>query len=238
VEVIPAIDVLDGAAVRLRRGDYGALTVYDLDPIEVAVRWMRGGADLVHVVDLDAAMGGPRDRSLLEGLSLAGIAFQIGGGVRVADDARDLIMCGASRVVVGSAVVSSPPDAAEILDTVGPDRVVAALDVRDGRARGAGWMDSGVPLADAVATVLEVGITRVLVTGIDRDGMLDGPDVELLDDVRSMAPGLAIIASGGVGSLEDLRALSGAPSAPESVIVGKALYEGRFSLQEAIEVAG
>ena len=237
MDVIPAIDVLDGSAVRLRRGAYDDVTAYAHDPIAVARAWVAEGASLIHVVDLDAARGRGRDQLLLSGLAEAGIPFQIGGGVRTVADARDAIGHGAMRVVVGSVFVSSPGLAGDIASEIGTERIVAALDVRAGMARGSGWRDAGRPLADAVATIVDLGIPSALVTGIDRDGTLDGPDVELLARVRRLAPTLGIIASGGVGSLDDVAALARDAAAPAAVIVGKALYEGRFTLADAVAAA-
>ncbi len=237
MEVIPAIDVLDGSAVRLVRGEYGDVTVYAPDPIAVALGWVAEGASLVHVVDLGAARGDARDGTLLAGLASAGVAFQIGGGVRSVEDATDALAHGARRVVLGSAVVSTPTVAAAIIDEVGTDAVVAALDVRNGRARGSGWRDEGVDLAEAVRTVVGLGIASALVTGIERDGTLGGPDIALLAEVRRHAPALDLIASGGVGSLDDVATLARLDEGPSAVIIGKALYERRFPLGSAIAVA-
>jgi phosphoribosylformimino-5-aminoimidazole carboxamide ribotide isomerase len=237
MDVIPAIDVLDGSAVRLRQGAYDDVTAYAHDPIAVARAWVAEGASLIHVVDLDAARGRGRDHALLSGLAEAGVPFQIGGGVRTVADARDVIAHGAMRAVIGSVFVSSPRIAWDITTEIGSERVVAALDVRAGMARGSGWRDLGRPLADVVESVVEFGIPSALVTGIERDGTLDGPDLELLADVRRLAPTLGIIASGGVGSLDDVSALAGDATSPAAVIVGKALYERRFTLAEAIAAA-
>jgi phosphoribosylformimino-5-aminoimidazole carboxamide ribonucleotide (ProFAR) isomerase len=191
------------------------------------------GADIIHVVDLDAARGRPRDGNLVAALGAAGIPFQIGGGIRTAPDAWEAVRGGAFRVVIGSVLVSAPEEAAEIVRTVGPTRVVAAIDVRGGRARGSGWTDAGTPLNDVIERVTSLGITIALVTGIDRDGTLEGPDLALLAAVRALAPDLSLIASGGVGTIDDLLALASSDVEPHAAIVGKALYEHRFTLREA-----
>ncbi len=233
MQVIPAVDVLAGRVVRLREGDYEQVTDYGDDPVAVARRWMTEGATLVHVVDLEAARGGSPDRSLWQHLANAGIRFQIGGGLRSPELARAALAAGADRVVLGTAAVWEPDVIARIGD---PARVVAAVDVRGGRARGIGWTDEGRDLDEVLRQLRAVGVRRLLVTGIDRDGTMGGPDLELLTRVRDLAPDLALIASGGVGSLDDLRAV--AALGCEAVVVGKALYEGRFRLADAVAVSG
>ena len=220
--------------MRLLRGDYDRVTVYDDDPVARARAWLDQGARLIHVVDLDAARGRPRDHATLERLASGGIAYQLGGGIRSASDALDAMDAGAERVVVGSAFTSGGGAADAIVGAVGADRVVAAIDVRDGRAVGSGWLDAGAALTTTIERVMHSGVRRALVTGIERDGTLEGPDVELLASVRAAAPELRLIASGGVGTLDDLKRLASGPVDVEAAIVGRALYEGRFGLPEAI----
>lgn len=237
MQVIPAVDVLGGRAVRLMQGDYDRVSEYDSDPGAVARRFVAGGATLVHVVDLDAARGGERSLDVLRSFGASGVPFQVGGGIRTAAAARESLEAGAERIVVGSALLAGGTVLREIVDAVGPLSVVGAIDVRSGRARGSGWLDEGVPLADVLSTIADLGIERALVTGIDTDGTMAGPAWELLAQVRDAAPDLALIASGGVGSIEDIRALSGSDLSFEAVIVGRALYEDRFTLPEAIDAA-
>ncbi len=234
MQILPAVDVLDGAVVRLTRGDYDDVTVYGDDPVAMAVSFVADGADLVHVVDLAGARDGTHDLELWRRLGTAGIPYQVGGGIRDASRAEAAVAAGATRVVVGTAAVWAPAARTEILGAVGADAFVAALDVSDGRARGAGWTDEGRPLAEVAAELQSVGVRRALVTGIARDGMLTGPDVGVLDEVAAAAPELALIGSGGVGTLDDLRAL--ARHGVEGAIVGRALYEGRFTVAEAVAV--
>jgi phosphoribosylformimino-5-aminoimidazole carboxamide ribotide isomerase len=234
-QVIPAVDVLDGRVVRLLRGVYDAMTEYGDDPVASLQRWADAGADLVHVVDLSGARSGAPDPELWRRLGAARVPFQVGGGIRSADAGRAAVAAGAQRVVIGSAAVSDPASMARLVDAVGADRVVAAIDVRDGRARGSGWYDEGRAVESVISDVVQAGIPRALVTGIDRDGAEDGPDLGLLDVVRAAGPSLALIAAGGVGSLVDIGRVAAAGA--EAVIVGRALYEGTFSLEEAIDVA-
>ena len=230
MQVIPAVDVLDGKAVRLLRGDYDAVTRYGDDPFAVMWKWWEEGADLVHVVDLGGARTGHPDPALLEGLAASEVPFQIGGGVRTPENAVAALEAGAAQVVVGSALLGPGADA--FAASVGPERIVAALDVRSGRARGSGWLDDGVPFEAALSQVLRLGIGSLLITGIETDGTMDGPDMTLLGDARGAASDCRLIASGGVGSLEDLKKLTALGA--DAVVIGRALYEGRFSLAEAI----
>jgi len=231
MQVIPAVDILEGRVVRLLHGDYRRVTRYSDDPVEVAGRWMEQGADLVHVVDLTGAKTGDPDPRIWREMSEAGTPFQVGGGIRTADAARAALAAGARRVVMGTAAVWNPAALGEVGEV---ERVVAALDVRAGRARGAGWLDEGRSVPQALRGLREAGVVRLLVTGIERDGAMKGPDLDLLAQVGKLSD-MAVIASGGVGSLSDLQAV--AALGCEAVIVGRALYEGRFTLGEAISAA-
>lgn len=236
--MIPAIDVLDGRVVRLLRGDFAQVTVYSDDPVEFAFQWAAEGASRIHVVDLNGARRGAESPALIERMAAAPIPVQVGGGIRTAHAARAMIAAGADRVVVGTTAVERPDVLHQIAEEVGPEAVVVALDVRGGRALGSGWLDAGRSLARTVASVIAVGAGRALVTGINRDGTMEGPDLELLDEVRAAAPLLRIVASGGVGSLADVKALADAEANIEAVVVGQALYQGVFRLDEAIQTAG
>jgi len=233
MQVIPAVDVLNGQVVRLLRGSYDEVTVYGSDPTAFASRWIELGASMVHVVDLEGARTGHPDPILWERLAAAGVSFQVGGGIRDAATARLALGTGASAVVMGTTTVWDP----HVLGAVGaPDRVIAAIDVQRGQATGSGWIDEGRPLDEVLASLESLGITRALVTSIIRDGTLSGPDLVLVGTVREAAPNLTITASGGVGELSDLRAL--ATAGCEAVVVGRALYENRFTLEQAIAATG
>jgi phosphoribosylformimino-5-aminoimidazole carboxamide ribotide isomerase len=236
VYVIPAVDMLDGKVVRLRRGGYDDVTVYGDDPSQQLLSWGEQGARMVHVVDLAGARDGSGDRAAWRRLGSTGVPFQIGGGIRSVSVAEDVISAGATRVVLGTAAVWEPGVVAEIVAAMGADRVVAAIDVRAGKATGAGWLDEGRDLAAVLADLTAAGVVRALATGITTDGTLGGPDVGLLYEVLELAPDLALIASGGVGSLDDVAALAGL--GVEAAIVGRALYDGRFTLAEAQVAAG
>ncbi|MGB5732758.1 MAG: HisA/HisF-related TIM barrel protein [Acidimicrobiia bacterium] len=233
MQVIPAVDVLDGSAVRLARGVYDAVTRYSDDPIAVVEDWAAKGAELVHVVDLEGARSGVPDLGLMMQLGSLGIPIQYGGGIRTADVARAALDAGLSRIVVGSALLDD--DAGRFVARVDTESIVAGIDVRLGRARGSGWRDEGINADDALGRVLALGLDTVLATGIETDGMMTGPDLELLSRFRSAAPRCRLIASGGVGSLDDLDAL--AALGADAVVVGRALYERRFTFEDAVERA-
>jgi phosphoribosylformimino-5-aminoimidazole carboxamide ribotide isomerase len=228
----PAIDVRGGRVVRLTKGDYAAETVYGDDPVAVAVGFAEAGARWIHVVDLDAARSGdPVNRPVVGRVAsaLAGrCRLQTGGGVRTVADVEALAAAGVARVVMGSAAVHDPylvHDASAIMP------VAVGLDHRDGELAVHGWTEgSGVALADALGMFPTAA--AFVITDIARDGMLIGPDVEGLADSVA-ATDIPVIASGGVGSLADLAELAGVPGLA-GVITGKALYEGRFTVAEAL----
>jgi len=234
VILYPAIDLLDGEVVRLRQGEYGDSTVYGSDPVEVARGFVDAGATWVHMVDLDAARSGrAHNRGLIAAVAgaLSGRAsVQVGGGVRTVDDARELRDAGAARVVMGSAAVNDPPLVERVAAVV---PVAVGLDHRAGNVATHGWTGSSGRM------VLEVladypSASAFVITDISRDGMLVGPDVEGLV-AAAAATGVPVIASGGVGTLAHLRELAAFPQLG-GVIVGKAIYENRFTVAEAVGV--
>jgi len=235
MQIIPAIDVLGGRVVRLTRGSYDDVTGYGDDPAAMLGSWSSQGAALVHVVDLEGARSGTPDRELWYRLGATGLPFQVGGGIRTMEAASEAIGAGAARVVLGTAAVWDPDAVAAIIARLGPEYVVGAIDVRDGKASGAGWLDAGRNLAEVLGGLGAAGLRRILATGIARDGTMAGPDVELLAAIETIAPDLDVIASGGVGTLDDLVALKARRVG--SVIVGRALYEGAFTLEQAMQVA-
>ncbi len=214
IEVIPAVDVLGVEAVRLRRGSYDEIVEQAADPVELAARWAAEGAARIHLVDLDGARSGRVRPELVARVAgrVAPALLQASGGIRRLEDAQALLDAGAARVIVGTAAW---PDPAKWF-ALG-DAVVLALDVRDGQVRTAGWTESsGLSLAEAFA---RAGEARVLVTAIDRDGTLAGPDVELVR--RVAGAGLRVLAAGGIRSRADVEALAAAGA--EAAIVGRAL---------------
>jgi phosphoribosylformimino-5-aminoimidazole carboxamide ribotide isomerase len=239
MELIPAIDLLGGRVVRLSRGAFDAVTDYGHDPVEVARRWAGEGARRIHVVDLDAAREGrPLQSAVIAAIvGAAGVPCQVAGGIRTQEQAATAFAAGADRVVLGSALISQPELASALVARHGPERIVAALDVRHGRAVGDGWVAQarGAEVMALATTLAEAGLHRFAVTAIDRDGQMSGPDLALLEAVRSAVPAAAIIASGGIGSLAHVREL--AARGFEAAIAGRALYEGAFSLVQGLAAA-
>jgi len=234
IELYPAIDLRDGKVVRLLQGDYDAQTTYGDDPVAVARGFADAGATWIHVVDLDAARSGsPVNRPVVAAIAaaVAGRArVQTGGGVRTIGDAQSLADAGVARVVMGSAAVADPSLVAEASKVV---PVAVGLDHRAGEVAVHGWTEgSGVQLADALGWFPTAA--AFVITDIARDGMLGGPDIDGLAEA-GRATTIPVIASGGVSSLADIVALKAVPGV-DGVITGKALYEGRFTVAEALEV--
>ena len=222
IEVIPAVDVLGGEAVRLRQGDYDDVVERATDPARLAARFAAAGAKRIHLVDLEGARSGGVRPGLVARVveAAAPAAVQASGGIRSLDDARALLAAGAVAIVVGTAAVDDPAPWVESLG----DRVVLALDVRDGRVRTAGWTaDAGLTLDEATARFVACGATRVLCTAIERDGTLAGPDRELV--ARVAATGLGVLAAGGIRSPADVGALAAAGA--EAAVVGRALLAAK-----------
>jgi phosphoribosylformimino-5-aminoimidazole carboxamide ribotide isomerase len=232
VELIPAIDLLDGRVVRLHQGKYDEVTVYDNDPVDMAKRFEDQGAARLHVVDLEGARRGqPAHVAIIQGiLRETNLQVQIGGGVRNGEVAAQWMDAGAARVVLGTVVVKAPEVARAICDRY-PEGVVMALDARDGKLAVEGWQEQSTH--DLVVLAKEVdgwNIGAILFTNIHKDGTREGPDVEGTAGLQGHV-GTTVIASGGIGSLDDLRALSAA--GVRSAVCGRALYSGAFTLSEA-----
>jgi phosphoribosylformimino-5-aminoimidazole carboxamide ribotide isomerase len=229
VDLYPAIDLRAGRCVRLRQGDYSQETVYADDPVAVAEAYEAAGAPWVHVVDLDAARGSGSNRDLVVAIARAvGVPVQAGGGVRDGS----LLELGVARIVLGSMAADDPDAAIALVAACPPGRVAIGIDHRGGEVRVAAWQQgSGQRLDDVVARFTGSGAAAFVVTDIARDGVLDGPDVDGCARLVASTD-VPVVASGGVASLDDLRAL--AATGVAGVIVGKALYEGRFTVEEAV----
>jgi phosphoribosylformimino-5-aminoimidazole carboxamide ribotide isomerase len=235
VILYPAIDIRGGSAVRLVQGDYERETRYDADPLAAAARWAGDGARFLHVVDLDGAKTGqPQNLGSVRRIA-AGVScpIQVGGGLRDAASVEDVLRAGAERVVIGTAALRDPAFLEAMLARHG-DRVVVSVDSRGGRVSVAGWTEtSEIDTAAAVSDLSSRGVSRFLFTPIEVDGTMAGPNLEGLE-LLTAATSSEILYSGGIGDLDDLRALAGT-AAPNVIgaIVGRALYEGRFTVAEA-----
>jgi phosphoribosylformimino-5-aminoimidazole carboxamide ribotide isomerase len=232
-EVVPAVDVQDGQVVQLVGGERGTGKRYG-DPVEAAERWVDAGANTLHLVDLDGAFEGERaNATAIERVveTVGGdVGVQVGGGIRTPEDARSLLDSGVDRVILGTAAVEEPEVVAEISDTH-PGSVLVSLDAKGGEVVVSGWTEgTGLDPAEAAARYEDLGAGGILFTDVDVEGRLEGVRT---DPVRRVveAVSVPVVASGGVATLEDVRALRGAGAA--AVVVGTALYEGRFTLGEA-----
>lgn len=242
MQVYPAIDVRAGRAVRLEQGDFSRETVYDDDPVAVARAFAAAGAEWIHVVDLDAARTGePANLAVIEAIAAAvPCRLQAGGGVRSVEAAGALLHCGAARVVVGTAAVEDPA-LVDALCSFHPGAIAVGLDARGRDVAVRGWTEgSGQDLLTLAAQFEGLGVAALVVTEIARDGMLVGPDLDQLRAVLEVT-NVPVVASGGVGSVADIHALAELVVGTrrlEGVIVGKAIYEGRFTLGEALTATG
>ena len=232
----PAIDLLDGRAVRLHKGDRKTARVYSDDPPAQARAFVEQGAQVLHVVDLDAAFGGARQLKLIGEIARAAAPalVQVGGGIRDLASAQATLDAGAQRVIFGTAVVERPALAGEAVQQFGAERVACGIDIKDGRAATRGWTEARGPAAGELARDLAaLGVRWMVVTAVARDGTLEGFDLALLRAVSEAAPDCKLIASGGAGELSHLRVLAsaGLPTLA-GAIAGTALYESRFSVRE------
>ncbi len=238
MQLYPAIDLKGGRCVRLTQGLFDNVTVYSDTPAGTASLWESKGASYLHLVDLDGAQTGrsvneSAIRSIIERVS---IPVQVGGGIRTLEAAQNLLRIGAARVIVGTKAVERPGFVRELIENFGAERVVAGIDAKDGMAAIEGWeMVSHISASRLCMQMKEYGIRHVVYTDISRDGMLAGPNIQATKKLMDET-GLDIIASGGVSSMEDLQNLY--RQGIQGVIIGKALYENRIDLAEAIEYFG
>jgi phosphoribosylanthranilate isomerase len=231
--LLPAVDVRDGQAVRLVKGASGSETSYG-EPLAAALAWQNAGAEWIHLVDLDAAFGTGDNRELLaEVTGRLDVKVELSGGIRDDESLRAALATGCSRVNLGTAALESPEWVAKVIAEYG-DRIAVGLDVVGTTLRGRGWTSEGGDLYQALARLDAEGCARYVVTDVDKDGTLTGPNLQLLRDVCA-ATDRAVVASGGVSSLQDLRDIATlVPEGVEGAIVGKALYAQAFTLEEAL----
>jgi phosphoribosylformimino-5-aminoimidazole carboxamide ribotide isomerase len=237
MKLYPAIDILAGNAVRLVKGDFDASKVYDEDPLAAARGWTGEGAQYLHVVDLDGAKSGaPVNLDHLRRIAgELGVPVQYGGGLRSAAAVSEALAAGATRVILGTAAFTQPGLLEQVLREHGPERVLVSVDVRDGHVTTAGWTETTeITTAAVIDSLARRGARQLVFTNVDRDGMLQGPDLEEVRRVARAAHAGSVIYSGGIGQLADLQGLAGlGEESLEGVIVGKALYERRFTVAQA-----
>lgn len=237
--ILPAIDLLDGRVVRLEQGIEESAKVYSDDPLAFARQFEEAGAKIIHVVNLDGAFGRPQKNvEIIEKLSRElNIPIELGGGIRTPDQVGFWLNRGISRVIIGSAAVNDPSMVEKVILKYGNEAIVVGIDMKDGKVAVHGWQDvtetNGVELASRMQ---HAGLSRVIITDIATDGMLTGPKLDSMIEVAKQT-GLSVIASGGISKLDDLGLISEQESAGiEGVIVGKAIYENRLTVKEAIDL--
>lgn len=232
--LLPAIDIIDGKAVRLLQGDFAQRTDYDSDPLEAARRWVDAGARALHVVDLDGARTGtPANVAQIERIATLGVPVEVGGGLRSLESVRAVSEAGAARVILGTAAFRDP-DFVDAAVAAYAEQVVVSIDARDGRVAAEGWTEqTDLTVEQALVDLQRRGVRQFVYSSIDRDGMLNGPDI---DGARAFASGVqeSFVYSGGIGRLADVEALAELREPKLSgVIVGMAIYERRFDVGEA-----
>jgi phosphoribosylformimino-5-aminoimidazole carboxamide ribotide isomerase len=239
VQLIPAVDLMNGKIVRLTHGDPKTAKVYDQfgGPVETAKKWQADGAGKIHIIDLDAALGTGNNLSVIaEIVENIDLPIQVGGGIREVEAAEKLLKLGVSQVILGALAFSDPEAVTQIKREFGAGSVIVALDNKDGKIMVKGWKTATrMGVKEALEKFAALGVKTFLVTSIARDGTLSGPDLDTLKEACRYS-GVAIIAAGGIGGLNDLRALKRVGVA--GAVIGKALYEGRFTLKEAIKTIG
>ena len=233
IEIIPAIDIIDGKCVRLTKGDYEQKTVYADDPLEIAKMMQDAGCGRLHLVDLDGAKSNHIvNHKVLERIATStNLVIDFGGGLKSDEDLRIAFECGASMITGGSIAVKSRDTFLNWIEKYGSEKIILGADARDGKISTAGWIDnSDIEIIPFVEGYMSKGINKVISTDINVDGMLTGPSIPLYREMLEQLPNLYLIASGGVSAMSDIDALEKA-NVP-AVIVGKAIYEGRITLKE------
>lgn len=238
MEIYPAVDLRNGQVVRLKYGDPNQQTVFGDDPVAVAKKWHEGGAAWVHVVNLDGAFGenSARNWKILPTMTELPVRLQFGGGIRSLSDIERALNAGVTRVILGTAAVENPTIVSEAVESFGAERIAVGIDARDGEVKTRGWQ-AGAGLSPVVLARLmkNLGVQTIIHTDISRDGVLTGVNAAASAALAQQS-GVQVIASGGVASLEDIQAV--VDHQLDGVIVGRALYEGKFTLEEALTIAG
>ena len=236
IEIIPAIDIISGKCVRLTKGDYASVKSYSDDPADIALRFKDAGLRRLHIVDLDGARASfPRNLDVLEKIvSATGMEVEWGGGIKDRAGLSSVLESGAAQAICGSIAVTDPEEFRSWIYEYGSGRIILGADVRDGKVATHGWIrDSGLTVEDLVGMFLEDGLKKVICTDISRDGTLQGPSFDLYGSLRRQFPGIEFTASGGISTMTDIYELD--RQGTGSVIVGKAIYEGRITVGEITE---
>lgn len=231
--IIPAIDIINGKCVRLTKGDYAQQKIYNEDPVEVAKMFADAGLQRLHIVDLDGAKAGAiKNLAALEKIAAAvNMVIDFGGGVKKITDVENVLNAGAAIVTIGSLAVKQPEVLEEWLMEFGPERFLIGADVLDEKIKISGWLeDTGINIFDFVGRLISLGVTNIFCTDISRDGMMEGPSIDLYQKIMLQHPEINLIASGGVSNLDDLKQLK--EIGCSGAIIGKAIYENLITLQD------
>ncbi|MFH1429038.1 MAG: 1-(5-phosphoribosyl)-5-[(5-phosphoribosylamino)methylideneamino]imidazole-4-carboxamide isomerase [Candidatus Margulisiibacteriota bacterium] len=232
-EVIPAIDILGGQCVRLYQGDYQQSKVYDNDPAAIALQWQEQGSHRLHIVDLDGAKAGtPVNMKIISDIvNKVDIPIELGGGIRTLDSVKQYLSLGVDRVILGSVAIKDPELLTDILALSNPDQIIVGVDIKDNKPAIHGWLEtSDIDLFSFLQNLTQLGVSRIILTDISKDGAMKGPNIGLMKDVCENI-NIPVIASGGVTNAKDILRLSGI-NGVEGCIIGKALYEGTIKLEE------
>ncbi len=235
MKIIPAIDIMDGQVVRLYKGDPKQKTIYSDNPIEIAKKWEQNGADMLHIVDLDATLGMGSNLSIIKQIiENVSIPVEVAGGLRDESIVMDTAQI-STRVVLGTLAFKDKITLKKLLDNLGPEKIVISVDHKDGEIVIHGWQKrTGIKLIDAIKDFLDMGFSEFLLTNVNRDGTLEGPDLKFLEQACKLK-NANVIASGGISNIKDVQDVKEKNSF--GVILGKALYENKISIQEAKKVA-
>ena len=232
MKIIPAIDVLDGQVVRLTQGDYEQKTIYKVSLEDMIAQYTAHGIDHIHIIDLNGAKGdNSNEKFVFDIVKRNKIRIQLGGGIRIVEKAEKLIESGIYRVIIGTVALSDPGFLKELLKKIKPERIIIAIDLLNEVIRYHGWKESAaIGLNDYIEKCMELGYHRFLCTDISKDGKLGGSGIDLYKKMIAKFPKIKLIASGGVGSMQDIENLS--KTSAESVVIGKAIYEGKISIEK------
>ena len=239
MQLIPAIDLMSGKVVRLSRGNPKTAKVYEQfgNPLQTAQKWQKEGAEKLHIIDLDAALGFGNNLSVITSIvKKVNLPIQLGGGIRSIKDVERLLKLGVKQVILGALAFKKPDELIQIVKKFGSQIVIIAMDNKNGKIMIEGWKTTiNIDMLDSFEQFLRLGIDNFLVTSIVKDGTLSGPDLKVLKEINRN-PNMKIIAAGGIGKVEDLLNLK--KIGVDGVVIGKALYENRFSLKEALAIVG
>jgi len=240
-KIIPAIDIKNGCCVRLLQGDYQKEKIYNQDPLAIAKKWDISGIDFIHIVDLDGAKQGfPVNLKIIEKIANSiNAKIEVGGGIRTEQDVEKLLKIGVSRVILGTSICETPEKTADFVKKYGTEKIVAGIDAKNEKVAIHGWTkNTGINTYELIAKIADAGIKRIIYTDILTDGMLCGPNINAIKNLSKQFPYLKFISSGGISSLQDIKKLfKNTPDNLEAVIIGKALYENKFSIEEAIRIS-